>query len=528
MSTSHSHLSTETHTFLDSLSVCWTRFSEDSLLYEEQMKLKSKFQDKNIEMPLSELKQCIIRSIFLEMLGYEATFIYIHAINMTQSSIYSHKKLGYLACCLFLNESSELLILLISTIQKDLQSNKPDIVKLALSTTSKFLCPDFIENTHILINSLLKHEKREIKVKALMVLYQMYKYSPSLIGPFDKILKSFLNDVHLKTLGMISNILREEARKRPDLYQDVLDNVIQLLSSLFLKKFKEDQGFYTIKSKILDSKTFVEVPPPWIQIKLLQIIASLVGENQKNSEKCFQILTEIVKEYSSVNSNATDAVLFECMRTIFNIYPNKTLIEKCCDILSFYLNQKNEQKYMGIKTLLCLSDQNLRFVSQYQEEIMCCLENNDFMIKRKTLLLLAKIANLENIGIVLPKLLKYLQMETDEFFKKLLINRIFELFKKFTPDPNFFLLFGSEFLKFGGNAIGDLIKNDFIRMIYAIYLLDKNKMGSIISSFFIDMINYEQNLPENLIQISSWILGEIGSEKCKKNFIYFKNFFILS
>ena len=79
MSTSHSHLSTETHTFLDSLSVCWTRFSEDSLLYEEQMKLKSKFQDKNIEMPLSELKQCIIRSIFLEMLGYEATFIYIHA-----------------------------------------------------------------------------------------------------------------------------------------------------------------------------------------------------------------------------------------------------------------------------------------------------------------------------------------------------------------------------------------------------------------------------------------------------------------
>ena len=55
-------------------------------------------------------------------------------------------------------------------------------------------------------------------------------------------------------------------------------------------------------------------------------------------------------------------------------------------------------------------------------------------------------------------------------------------------------------------------------------------MGSIIANFFIDMINYEQNLPENLVQISSWILGEIGSEKCKNIFIYLfiLNFLIIS
>ena len=117
---------------------------------------------------------------------------------------------------------------------------------------------------------------------------------------------------------------------------------------------------------------------------------------------------------------------------------------------------------------------------------------------------------------MIPKLLKYLQMESDEFFKKLLINRIFELFKKFTPDPTFFLLFGSEFLKFGGNLVGDEMKNEFIRMIHEIYLSDKEKMGSMITNFYRDLIIYEKTLPENLIQIASWILGEIGSEICKK------------
>ena len=524
MNSYYNSSSPETYHFIDSLSTCWTRFSEDAVLKQELISLKSKFQGSNLEISPIQMKQYIIRSIFLEMLGYETSFIYIHAINLTQSKSYSLKKLGYLACCLFLNEASDVLIMLIATIQKDLKSGKSEYINIALSAISRLLCPDLIENIHPLLNNLLKHEKREIRLKTLMVLYQMYKYSPSLIGSFSIILKSFMSDKHVKTVFMVTNIMCDEVLKKPLEYIDVLEDMIKLLEGVFYNKLNKDQGFYKIKARILYTKNTLDIPPPWILIKMLDILEVLVGENKKNSEKMYRILSDMLKEYSNINSLATDSIVFQCMKTIFNIYPNENLIIRCCDTLSLYLNQQTEQKYMGIKTLLYLGDQNLKYINQYQDEIISCLENQDFMIKRKTLLLLIKIANLENIGIVIPKLLKYLQMENDEFFKKLLVSRIFELFKKYTPNPQFFLLFGSEFLKFGGVLVSDEIKNEFIRMIKSIYCSDQNKMGLVVSNFYKDLIIYEQNLPENLIQIACWILGEIGSEICK--FIIFYHPFL--
>ena len=54
------------------------------------------------------------------MLGHDASYAYIHAVNLAQSKNLVVKKTGYLACMLFIEENSELLILMISTIQRDL------------------------------------------------------------------------------------------------------------------------------------------------------------------------------------------------------------------------------------------------------------------------------------------------------------------------------------------------------------------------------------------------------------------------
>lgn len=54
------------------------------------------------------------------MLGHDATFSHIHAVNLTQSKNLLVKRIGYLACSLFIDDKSELLILMIGTIQRDL------------------------------------------------------------------------------------------------------------------------------------------------------------------------------------------------------------------------------------------------------------------------------------------------------------------------------------------------------------------------------------------------------------------------
>jgi AP-4 complex subunit epsilon-1 len=60
--------------------------------------------------------------MYVEMLGHSAGFCHIYAVNLTQNKNLILKRLGYLLCSLFLTSSSELTIMLIATIQKDLAS----------------------------------------------------------------------------------------------------------------------------------------------------------------------------------------------------------------------------------------------------------------------------------------------------------------------------------------------------------------------------------------------------------------------
>lgn len=91
----------------------------------------------------------MVRAMYCEMLGYEASFAYIHAIKLAQQGTVLEKRVGmlhtlisdrmldqihirsystacpcfhviagYLAVSLFLNESHELLLLLVNTVLK--------------------------------------------------------------------------------------------------------------------------------------------------------------------------------------------------------------------------------------------------------------------------------------------------------------------------------------------------------------------------------------------------------------------------
>ena len=89
------------------------------------------------------MKELLIRAIYVEMLGHDATFSHIYAVNLTQSKNLLVKRIGYLACSLFIADSSEMVILMISTIQKDLQSRNHLEILAALNCLSK-LCNEHV------------------------------------------------------------------------------------------------------------------------------------------------------------------------------------------------------------------------------------------------------------------------------------------------------------------------------------------------------------------------------------------------
>jgi AP-4 complex subunit epsilon-1 len=132
---SGSHLSKELLDLVKSIGESRSKQEEDKIVVAEASLLKQKFLERG--MNDKRLKELLIRAIYVEMLGHNAEFAHIHAVNLTQSKSLIIKRLGYLAATLFLDENTELLILMISTIQRDLQSKNHLEIIGALNALAK-------------------------------------------------------------------------------------------------------------------------------------------------------------------------------------------------------------------------------------------------------------------------------------------------------------------------------------------------------------------------------------------------------
>ena len=132
---SGSHLSKELLELVKSIGESRSKQEEDKIITNEATTLKTKFLERNV--PEKKMRELLIRAIYVEMLGHDASFSHIHAVNLTQSKNLLVKRIGYLACSLFIDKNSEMIILMISTIQKDLQSKNYLEVLAALNVLSK-------------------------------------------------------------------------------------------------------------------------------------------------------------------------------------------------------------------------------------------------------------------------------------------------------------------------------------------------------------------------------------------------------
>ena len=67
----------------------------------------------------------------LLLLGHDASFGYIEAVNLTQHETLMARRLGYMASCMFLHKNPDLVgMLLVNSLQKDLSC--PDVMRVSI------------------------------------------------------------------------------------------------------------------------------------------------------------------------------------------------------------------------------------------------------------------------------------------------------------------------------------------------------------------------------------------------------------
>lgn len=352
---------------------------EDKIILTEAEKIKNKFREKNLSE--KRMKDLLIRSIYVEMLGHDGSFAHIHGINMSQQKNILTKRIGYLASTLFLDEDNDLCILLVATLQRDLESDQYLEVLSSLQAISRLANQQIMTATYSQVHKLLTHASDFVRKKAVMVIYKFWQINPSGVEDIDKIMKAALCDRVPSVMAASLNYFHHACKKNPAAYKDLASSFVVILKQVVEHKLPRDYDYH-------------RAPAPWIQAKIMEILGFLGKDDEDTSTQIYEVIQTALKRAEDQPINIGHALVYQCIKCILSLHPNDNLLELVSKAISkFFSNDCNNLKYVGVTALNAILKVDLKYAEEHQENVIECLECSDDTLKLKTLELLHTMTN---------------------------------------------------------------------------------------------------------------------------------------
>ncbi|XP_031405669.1 AP-4 complex subunit epsilon [Punica granatum] len=488
--------------FLDlvkSIGEARSKSEEDRIILREIETLKRRIVEPDI--PKRKMKEYIIRLVYVEMLGHDASFGYIHAVKMTHDDNLLLKRTGYLAVTLFLNEDHDLIILIVNTIQKDLKSDNYLVVCAALNAVCRLINEETIPAVLPQVVELLGHQKEAVRKKAIMALHRFYQKSPSsvshLISNFRKKLCDNDPGVMGATLCPLFDLITIDVKS----FKDLVVSFVSILKQVTERRLPKSYDYH-------------QMPAPFIQIKLLKILALLGNGDKHASGQMYTVIGDLMRKCDA-STNIGNAVLYECICCVSSIYPNTKLLEAAAEIISKFLKSDNHNlKYMGIDALGRLIKINPDVAEQHQLAVIDCLEDPDDTLKRKTFELLHKMTKSSNVEVIVNRMIDYMISVNDFHYKTEIASRCVELAEQYAPSNHWFILTMNKVFEHAGDLVDIKVAHNLMRLIAEGFGEDDDAADSQLRSSAVESylrIVTEPKLPSAFLQVICWVLGEYGT-----------------
>lgn len=278
-------------------------------------------------------------------------------------------------------------------------------------------------------------------------------------------------------------------------------------------------SFVSILKQVAESRlpavyNYHKTPAPFVQIKLLKILAVLGANDKAASEHMYAVLTDVLKRSDS-GINIGNAILYECCCTITSIYPSTKLLVTCADITSRFLKSENHNlKYMGIDALGRVVKINPEFANEHQLAVIDCLEDPDDTLKRKTLDLLYKMTTAANVEVIVERMINYMSTVQDSHGKLEIASRIIELAERYAPTNQWFIQTMNSVFELAGDLVRPKVAHDLMRLIAEGNGEDDDDADNLLRSSAVESylkLLGEPKLPSILLQVICWVLGEYGT-----------------
>lgn len=497
--------------FLDlikSIGEARSKAEEDRIVLHEIETLKRRITEPDI--PKRKMKEYIIRLVYIEMLGHDAAFGYIHAVKMTHDDSLLLKRTGYLAVTLFLNEDHDLIILIVNTIQKDLKSDNYLVVCAALNAVCRLINEETIPAVLPQVVELLGHSKEAVRKKAVMALHRFYQRSPSSVSHLVSNFRKRLCDNDPGVMGATLCPLFDLVSVDVSTYKDLVVSFVSILKQVAERRLPKAYDYH-------------QMPAPFIQIKLLKILALLGNGDKQASGQMYTVVGDIMRK-SDTTSNIGNAILYECICCVASIFPNTKLLEAAADAISKFLKSDSHNlKYMGIDALGRLIKISPDIAEQHQLAVIDCLEDPDDTLKRKTFELLYKMTKSSNVEVIVDRMIEYMITINDSHYKTDIASRCVELAEQFAPSNHWFIQTMNKVFEHAGDLVNIKVAHNLMRLIAEGFGEEDDTADSQLRSSAVDSylrIVGEPKLPSAFLQVICWVLGEYGTADGKYSASY--------
>ena len=402
------------------------------------------------------MKEYLVRLLYVEMLGHDAGFGYIHAVNLAQRGELLLKKVGYLAVTLLLRPDHELMILLVNTMQRDLRSDNFLEVCAALSALCRLASAESVPLFVGQVGGLLGHVKEAVRKKAVMTLHRFAQVDPGLAGAEDGALRrkvmEALCDRDPSVMGAALCAVQDLCKDDPGPWRGLLPNLVSILKQVVGDKLPKD--FY-----------YRRMPAPWLQCRLLRVMALLARGDRARSEGLYMVIGQTLQRADN-GEQIGNAVLFECIRCVTTIVPSEGLLEASAAAVARFLGSgSNNLRYLGVDALASIIAIDPRYARDHQLSVLDCLESSDDTLKRKTLELLYRMTHPGNVEVIVGRMVDYVKGPADAWSRREAAHRVAELAERFAPSAVWYLDTMNRLLELPGDFVKPGSAHNLMRLL---------------------------------------------------------------
>eukprot|EP00931_Biecheleriopsis_adriatica_P115082 TRINITY_DN90918_c0_g1_i1.p1 TRINITY_DN90918_c0_g1~~TRINITY_DN90918_c0_g1_i1.p1 ORF type:complete len:958 (+),score=192.95 TRINITY_DN90918_c0_g1_i1:146-3019(+) len=489
------HLSKEFFELVKSIGESRSKQEEDKIIIGEIAILKQHLSSPNISS--RKMKEYMIRAVYAEMLGHDASFAYIHAVKLTHEKNLFAKRIGYLTCNLFLHKDHELMLLLINTMQRDLQSANHLEVCAALTSVCRLVNLEMIPAISPIVFKLLSHQQEAVRKKAVVAVNKFFKLVPETVLDQKDQIRKVLCDPDPSVMGASLHVLYEVAKAHPASSKDLVPSFVSILKQITEHRLPRDFDYH-------------RMPAPWLQVKLLSILSILGTADQKMSEHMYEILQECMRRADS-GVNVGYAIVYECVKCITKIYPDHGLMELAASNISRFISSENHNlRYLGVTGLAQIVQVNPTYAAEHQMVVVDCLEDPDETLKRKTLDLLFRMTNPQNVVVVADKLIFHLRTSVDTHLRRDLVQKVTSLAERFAPNNEWYVNTMNSVFELSGELVPAETAYNLMRLVAEGTSEDEsadNAFRTFAVNTYLKLLE-KSTLSDILVQVIAWVLGE--------------------